>query len=225
MTDAISNLTFINDTGAFETQVHNLGIIQQYGVQFTGTFTLGIATVNPYLKIFYLGTLGNSLATQYGVENRNKVAFESGLSTILTFKHDISVSFVFQYASPENNIQGNSYCDALYFLSLEKTFKQKIKIGLVCALPFSRSFTYQGSAVDGFNFSSHYEGNVKLSNPFCWLKLSYQFSSGKVIAGKRSTAPRKRLTMLRKKDFNVFRFTSPILFLHLSNDSNVFSKL
>ena len=49
--NAFDNLTFINDTAAFETQVNNLGNINQYGVQFLGTLKWGIATFNPYLKI------------------------------------------------------------------------------------------------------------------------------------------------------------------------------
>ena len=179
MTNVINNLTFINDTGAFETQVHNMGTIHQYGIQFSGTLKMGIATINPFLQLFDLYTSGNSLAKQNGIENRHNLAYNSGLSAILSFKHDISFSFVFQYASPKNDIQGNSFCGALYFLSLEKTFKQKIKIGIVSALPFTKSFTYQGSEIDGSNFYSHYEGNVKILNPFCWFKLCYQFSTGK----------------------------------------------
>jgi hypothetical protein len=178
-TNAISNLTFLNDTNAFETQVYNMGTLHQYGVQFSGTVKFGIGTINPYLKLFELSSSGNSNAKEYGVENRNNIAFESGLSAILSFKHDISLSAMFQYASPNNNIQGNSFCDALYFLSLDKTFKQKIKIGVVSALPFCKTFVYQGSSIDGSNFSSHYTGNVNISNPFCWIKLSYQFNSGK----------------------------------------------
>jgi outer membrane receptor protein involved in Fe transport len=179
LTDVINNLTFINDTGAFETRVQNMGTIHQYGIQFSGTFKLGLATINPYLKIFDQYTLGNSVAKQYTVENRHQLAYESGLSAILSFKHDISLSCNFQYASPKNDIQGNYFCSALYFLSLEKTFKQKIKVGIVCAIPFTRSFTYQGAEIDGSGFSSHYEGNVNIVNPFCWFKLCYQFNSGK----------------------------------------------
>jgi hypothetical protein len=179
MSDVINNLMFINDTGAFESQVHNLGIIHQYGIQFSGTLKLGIATINPFLQLFELSTSGNSLAKQYGIENRHNLAYNSGLSAVLSFKHEFSFSFVFQYASPKNDIQGNSFCGALYFLSLEKTFKQTIKIGIVSALPLTKSFTYQGSEIEGSNFYSHQEGNVNIPNPIIWFKLSYQFNTGK----------------------------------------------
>jgi hypothetical protein len=175
----ISNLTFINDTSAFETQVHNMGTIQQYGIQFSGALKFGIATLNPYFRLFDLYTNGNSLAKQNNVENKHNIAFESSLSAILSFKHDLALSLVFQYASPKNNIQGNSFCDALYFLSLEKTIKQKIKVGIESGIPFAKSFVYQGSDTEASNFRSHYEGNVKMSTIPAWFKLSYQFNSGK----------------------------------------------
>jgi hypothetical protein len=140
---------------------------------------MGIITFNPFLQLFEQYTSGNSLAKQYCIENRNNLAYNSGLSAILSFKHDISFSFVFQYASPKNDIQGNSFCGALYFLSLEKTFKQKIKVGVVSALPFSKSFTYQCSDIQGSGFYSHYEGTVNVLSPILWFKLSYQIRAGK----------------------------------------------
>ena len=78
-----------------------------------------------------------------------------------------------------NDIQGSSYSDVLYFLSLEKTFKQKIKLGIVTAMPFTRSFTYNGSNINGENFQSTYEGNVIMPAIPFWFKLGFQFNSGK----------------------------------------------
>jgi hypothetical protein len=94
-------------------------------------------------------------------------------------KHDLAFSLSFQYASPKNNIQGNSFSDALYLLSVEKTLKQKIKIGITSGLPFAKSFTYQGSEISDGNFYSHNEGNIKMSTFPIWFKLSYQIKSGK----------------------------------------------
>jgi len=81
--------------------------------------------INPFLQLFDQYTTGSSLANQYGIGNRHNPAYNSGLSGILSFKHDFSFSVGFQYASPKNDIQGNSFCGALYFLSLDKTIKQK----------------------------------------------------------------------------------------------------
>lgn len=179
LNDVINNLTMINDTNAFETQVHNLGTIHQYGTQLSGTFKLGIATFSPYLRLFDQYTCSNKVAEQYLIENRHNLAFESGLSVIVSFKHDISASLVSQYNSPKNNIQGNFFSGALYFLTLEKTFFQKINLGIVSAVPFTRSFTYQGTEINGSGFYSRYEGNVNMSVIPFWFKLSYQFRSGK----------------------------------------------
>jgi len=178
ITDAINELTFINDTSAFESQVQNMGTIKQYGVQLSGALKLGIATFNPYFRLFDISTASNRLAKQYGVGNRHHPTFESGLSAIVSFKNDIALSFVFQYATKRNNIQDNYYCDALYFLSLEKTFNQKIKFGIVSIIPFTKSFIYRGTDIDTPNFSSHYQGIMHMSLPILF-KISYQFSSGK----------------------------------------------
>lgn len=174
----MSNLTFLNDTSAFETDRQNLGTISQAGFQFSGTLKLGIATLSPYLQLYRLSTAGNELAKQYQVKNKNVWGFESGLSAILSFRYDISFSVNFQYSSPKNSLQDNSYCDALYFISLEKGIGKRFKAGMMTAMPFTKSFIYQGSDISSAGFDSHYKGIVDLSTPF-WFKLSYQFSSGK----------------------------------------------
>jgi hypothetical protein len=178
-TNDINNLLFINDTNAFETHVQNLGTIDQLGLQLSGTFKTGIVTLNPYIKIFNLQTLGNDLAKKYAIDDKNRLGIESGLSAIASFKHDIACSLTLQYNSAKYDIQGSSFSDVLYFLSVEKTFKQKIKVGIVSAMPFTRSFTYNGSEIDGPDFHSYYVGNVKMSAIPFWFKLGFQFNSGK----------------------------------------------
>jgi hypothetical protein len=178
-TDDINNLLFINDKNAFETQVQNLGTIDQIGLQFSGTIKTGILTLNPFIKIFDLQTSGNDLAKKYAIDDQNRLGLESGLSAIVSFKHDIACSLTLQYNSAKNDIQGSSFSDVLYFLSVEKTFKQKIKVGIVSAMPFTRSFTYNGSEINGPDFHSSYEGNVKMSPIPFWVKFGFQFNSGK----------------------------------------------
>lgn len=178
-TNRIANLMFINDAGAFETRIQNPGSVNQLGLQFSGTLKIGFATFNPYIKIFGLQTSGNDIARYYSNGNKNSMGFESGLSAIASFRHDIACSLTLQYNSTKYDIQGSSHSDVLYFLSLEKTFKQKFKLGIVTAMPFTRSFTYSGSKIDGPNFQSSYEGNViKPAIPF-WFKLGIQFNSGR----------------------------------------------
>jgi hypothetical protein len=199
--DAINNLTFINDTAAFETRVYNLGAISQYGIQFTGALKLcKIISFNPYLKIYNLITNGNDLAKRFDVASRRHIEFESGISTVFSFKNDYSLSLVFQYSSPKNQIQGNYFSDALYFIAFEKTFKNKLKAGVACGLPFTRNFIYNGSEITGHDFSSYYTGNIKIPGmPLGWIKLSYQFNSGK----KREKIDREKeeIDDVRKKGF------------------------
>ena len=178
-TDDINNLMFINDTNAFKSQVQNLGTINQLGLQFSGTLKIGFLTLNPYIKIFELQTSGNELAKYYSVEDKNRLCLESGLSAIASLKHDIACSLTLQYSTVKYDIQGSTFSDVLYFLSIEKTFKQKIKVGIVSAMPFTKSFTYNGSDIDGSNFQSSYVGNVRMSAIPIWFKLGFQFNSGK----------------------------------------------
>jgi hypothetical protein len=179
VTNVINNLTFINDTNVYETQVQNLGTISQYGIQFSGSLKLSILTLNPFIKLSGLCTSGNQLAKDYSINNRNSLQIESGLSAIASFKHDFTFSLNLQYSNSKIDIQGSSFSDMLYFLSLEKSFKQRFKIGIVSAVPFARSFIYQGSEIHGSDFSSHYAGKVQMPLIPFWFKLSYQFSSGK----------------------------------------------
>jgi outer membrane cobalamin receptor len=181
-TNAINQYTFINDTNIFETRVANLGEIHEYGIRMAGALKLHKAiAINPYFKLFNIYTTGNNLAKQFDIASRHRIAFESGLSAIVTLKFDIVASLQFQYNSPEIDIQSMSFSDALYFISLEKNFMQKFKVGIMSALPFSKSFTYHGMEIKGENFYNHSEGNVKVSVLPLWLKLTYQFNSGKKV--------------------------------------------
>jgi hypothetical protein len=176
---AIENLTFINDTNAFETQVNNLGKLNQAGLQLLGSIKLGIVTLNPWFRIYGLHTAGNSLAKQHEISGKNYLGIDGSLSGILSFKHEFSLTMVFQYESPTTNIQSKSYSGALYFISLEKNFGKKLKVGIVSALPFTKNFVYHGTEVSGPGFHSQYNGYVTVSQPFFWFKLSYQFKTGK----------------------------------------------
>jgi len=199
-TDAINQYTFINDKSIFETRVANLGDINEYGIKMTGALKLNKAiAINPYLKLTGIYTTGNNLAGQYNLEDKHQIAFESGLSAIVTFKYDITASLQFHYNSPVIDIQSKSFSDALYFISLEKTFKKNFKVGITSALPFSKTFTYQGSEIKGANFYSHSEGNVKMAAFPLWLKFTYQFNSGKTV--NKINRTKEEIDIMPKKGF------------------------
>ena len=181
-TNAINHYTFINDTGIFETRVANLGTINELGIQMSGALKIQkTIAINPYIKLSEILTNPDNLAGQYDIVKRHRIAFESGLSAIVTFKYDIVASLQFQYTSPKIDIQSLLFSDALYFISVEKSFSQKFKIGVTCALPFTKSFTYEGTEIKGVNFYSRSEGDVRLSAVPVWLKFTYQFNSGKSV--------------------------------------------
>ncbi len=175
---AISNLVFVNDTGAFEIHRFNLGTVYQYGLQLSGTIKFGILTFNPYLQVYQLITSGNDMAKEYRIENRTMPGFETGLSALLSFKRDFALSVLFRYATPKNYILGNAFSDALYMITFEKTFKQKLKVGMVSAIPFKKSMVYQGSEIITPDFISVYKGILQVPVFPVWFRLSYQFSIG-----------------------------------------------
>jgi hypothetical protein len=180
--EAINRYTFINDAGIFEDRIANLGDVHGYGIQMTGAlkFRKAIA-INPFLNLTNIIIEGNNLSKKYDISNRQKMALQSGLSAIVTFKYDIVASLQFQYNSPLIEFQSISFSDALYIVSLEKSFNQKFKFGTSCALPFMKTFTYRGSEVNGADFYSHSEGNIRFSVVPLWFKFTYLFNSGKAL--------------------------------------------
>ena len=200
LSGAINTLTLINDDNYFETHVCNLGDIHKYGIQVSGSINLNKSiAINPYLKIFDIYTHGNDIAIKNNIKERHNMAMESGISAIVSFKKDITASFVFQYNTPDYEIQRSKFYDALYFISLEKTFKNNLKIGITTAAPFTKSFTYYGTKCRGNNFRSHSEGNIKMSNIPFWIKLKYQFSSGR--KGNNIKRKKEIINDMRKKGF------------------------
>jgi hypothetical protein len=198
--DAINHFTYINDAGIIETRVANLGSIHGYGFQMSGALKINKAiAINPFLKLTGIFTSCNNLALQYDISSRHRMAFESGLSAIVTFKSGISASLKFQYSSPLIQIQTESFSDALYIFSIDKEFNKKYKIGISSALPLTRTFTYQGSKINGANFDSFSEGNIRLSAVPLWLKFTYSFNSGKT--SKRFTGNKEDIDNMPRKGF------------------------
>jgi outer membrane receptor protein involved in Fe transport len=198
--DAISHYTFVNDTSVVETRFANLGRINAYGIELSGALKVGKAvSLNPYARLSYLYSTGNSITAQYNIGNLHKIVFETSFSAIISFKHEFSASCQLQYSSPQIDIQGITFSDALYFVSLEKTFIQKIKVGISSALPLMRKFTYDGSEAKTQNLYSYYEGNIKLSAVPVWLKINYQFKTGKKNSRQETSHDAEEIQ--RKKGF------------------------
>jgi hypothetical protein len=197
--NVINNLMYINSDGNFETRFHNLGCMTQYGLQLSGSVKISFLTLNPFIKVYSLHTLGNDLAKNHSIENKTRSGLETGLSAIASFSHDLAFSINFQYNTSLYNLQSRTFSDMVYFLSLEKTFRKKFKAGIASAIPFTRSFTYSGSEVSGSDFHSLYEGKVIMSGFPIWFKLGYQFGSGK--NREKINREKEDVENLRKKAF------------------------
>jgi len=177
--DIINKLTLFDENSIFKTQECNLGSVHDFGMQILGSLSFGRLTITPSIRMYKRTTLANNYAQQKNIEDKKQWIAESDLTSILSFKHDFALSTIFQYTTAKNNIQDNAYCNALYFVSIDKTFKKNIKLGIVTALPFTKTFVYQGSDIKTYNFSSHYTGNLKLPTFPLMFRFSYQFNYGK----------------------------------------------
>ena len=194
--NAIRNLMWINESGIFEIQKNNLGDIRQTGILVTGALGFGKAGINPYFKLSDVYSVPNSLATKNNISECHKTVFESGLSAYVNFKLDITATVTFQYACPMNEIQGISFSDPIYFISLEKTFANKLKAGIVSGIPFTKNFTYYGNETSAPGFENYADGVLQLPAFPLWFKLSYQFATGKkqtkIDRSKTEPEPEKR---------------------------------
>lgn len=197
--NVINNLTYLKDDASFETQLQNLGEIHQFGMQFSGSLKFGPVTISASSRLYNQSTSGNSLAKQYEIKNRRSWIFDANISSVVSFNHDFALSGTFQYSTVKNNIQDNAFSDALYIFSLDKTFRNNFKVGIMAALPFAKSFIYQQREVEAKNFSSSYSGNLNLPAFPIMLRLSYQFKIGKEkmpVYREREEAPKRAKTGL-----------------------------
>ncbi|TVQ03988.1 MAG: hypothetical protein EA359_07995 [Balneolaceae bacterium] len=176
---AIHTLNTISPDGIYESIWLNMGDVRQAGIRFSGSLNLGDRTgIQPYLSLYDVQTSPNSVAKEHGLTGQRSYAYETGLSAFAGFGSGFMASVLFQYASPAAEIQRSLFSDALYFVSLEKSFGPDLKAGIVSALPFAKSFTYGGHKIEGIDFESRSEGIIRTSAVPFWFTLNYRFSRG-----------------------------------------------
>lgn len=168
-----------------------------YGLKLSGSLSFfKVIQLVPYFKIY-----------QYDIEdetnifpqsNSSGVSLEASLSGTVMLKHNFSLSFMYQYASPKYFIQNSSFSDDVYFFSIDKKINN-IKVGIAAAIPFENSFTYYGSKYHTENFSFNREENITFSIFPVWFKLSYSLNSGKKVINKQ-----RRNDMNEVKPNNIF---------------------
>lgn len=176
----IEILTSVKDGIFLEKEFRNMGNIHQTGISTSGSFKLHEnISINPHARIYSVETHPNDPARAQQIESKKAINFESSLSLTALLKHDFAFSFSVQYMSRKTRIQGDYHEDALYFVSLDKTFFGRLKAGITSAIPFMRTFTYRGYEISGRDFSQSIEENINMSVFPLWFKLNYTFASGK----------------------------------------------
>ena len=196
---AIQPLTILNDENKLLTKPCNLGELYQFGGQMTAVVKMGSFTIYPSVRLFRQQTRPNSLAVDNGIEERNQMVLETGLSAILSLAYQTALSASFQYATPTIGMQHSSYCDALYTLSADKRFGENLKLGLVAALPFAGSFVYQASDTESARFFSNHTGYLQLPSFPLMFRFTWQIQSGKI--DKKMERERHELLGRQKKGF------------------------
>jgi len=180
--DCLEYMATISENNRISYTMQNLGNTSRLGLKFLGSTKLyKNVSFNPFFKVYGFVSRRNELAASYGIENQRSMALESGFTLSVLFKHDISFNTKFKYNSPTPQFQGSRFEDMLYFVSLEKSFKNGVELGITSALPFSREFTFQGHEIRGAGFTEYAEDNIQLSLIPVWLKIKYSFSSGKKV--------------------------------------------
>jgi hypothetical protein len=175
---AIQDIGFIDESGRFVAQMQNAGELHRYGVQISGTVSIGAASgLQPLLNIYRTIARANEYATKHGVADRTSAGWSGGLSAYSVLPAGITVSAIINYSGRDHGLQRSRYSGTLYFLSVEKAFGSKLKAGITSALPFARTVVYDGYEIDQPGYRSRSEGSILMSAVPVWVKLNYSFSS------------------------------------------------
>ncbi len=198
--NAIQNLLTFNGNNLFESTTQNLGDITRYGLQLKGSLKIGKkASLNPYFRVFRIHADPNSFEQSNNLNSFSSIAYASGLSALASFADGYSASLRFQYSSPNPLLQTEVFSDALYFLSVDKSISDKLKVGLTTALPFDNSFNYYGNEIKQNKLYSLSEGTINTSGFPLWLKVSYRFGSKKT--DKTIQRENENIEQIKRKGF------------------------
>lgn len=175
----IQDISEIWDDQILKTTKFNTGTMWQYGLLLTGSLNpLKNTGMNMYMKLAGNNSIPAEDMKTMGVSERSQFIYETAFSAYINFRHGFTASANLQYTSPVNEIQGTTFSDALYSVSLEKQFGRNLKAGISSVLPFAGNFTYRGYEVTSNDFQFHTDGNINLPQIPIFFKLRYQFQSG-----------------------------------------------
>ena len=176
--NAIRKVMALNEQHQFETSSQNLGSIRQTGLQISGSFGFGKTGINPYFRIYDMQTSLGKAAEAFNLQENHLLVYEAGLSAYATIRKNYLVALNFIYTSPVHQIQQVTFSDPLYFISLERTILENLKIGLTSGVPLLQTFVYQGSEIHSPRFSHYSTGKIEMSAIPLWIKVNYRFTSG-----------------------------------------------
>ena len=137
--------------------------------------------INTYGKIFQIRVEKDNKADLYNIAEAQKVSWQAGLTSVMTFFKNMNIITYAQYNSPQLNAQTTSSRSFLYLVGLEKgMFSDRAKLGVYYYLPFINEFVYRKSETNGSNF--HYtDTNTIDSKNIVSIKFAYNFNSGKEV--------------------------------------------
>ncbi|MCF8351990.1 MAG: TonB-dependent receptor [Bacteroidales bacterium] len=178
----IEDLTMLTDSGSLRMEKQNMGDLNYTGVKVLGSINLhDNFSMNSNIECYHVQTRVNALAKNQGVANQSGLEIRGDMSAIWAIKKDLSLSASLQFQSSAIGIQRQYREGALYFISLDKVFFKHVKVELTSALPFKRSFTYQGYDINTDAFTVTSEDKIKLSVVPVWFKIKYSFPSGSEV--------------------------------------------
>jgi len=175
----IEDLNRLDGTVMFLEEKQNLGDRAHAGVKALGSMNLFKQfSLNPHIEFSRVQTRGNSLARSQDISDRAGLEIRGKLSAVWTIADVMSLSASMQFQTASMGIQRNQHEGVLYFLHVDKVFFDRLKFGITSAIPFMRSFKYQGFDISSGKFTVTSEDHIRMSMFPVWFKLKYSFASG-----------------------------------------------
>ncbi|MCG8412360.1 MAG: TonB-dependent receptor family protein [Bacteroidales bacterium] len=151
----------------------------EYGIQISGSFNLfKCLNLVPYFKIAEYKVSDNMFLSDKNMIGLN---YSMSLSAILKLRYGFYASFMLQYNNAQKYIHNNTFSDALYFLSIDKTIGRNLKLGILTGISFAQAFTFFGNKIETDKFTYRQNDKIIFSQFPVFLKLAYSFSSGRKL--------------------------------------------
>ena len=184
--NAIQMLIAPDGDGVIET-AHNVGKVREYGARLSGSVRLGsFGGVQPSARLYHV-KVESDASVEDGPSVRQGAGAEVGISAFATFGPGYTLALSYQREGRGIELHRSYQSDALYFLSIGRTFGNGLKLDIASGLPFARRFTYRGQEITAPNVVGRTNDFIRLSAVPVLVHLTYTFSRG-----QERTAPQVR---------------------------------